>query len=305
MPDLSLTDPIVQKLIFSFISLLLIWVVVIVVAKLVSRAVQDKLWRHKARKFSFYIGTAASIVVIIAIWFVEGGQVAITLSVIGAGLALALQQPLVSLAGWVYLVSNHPYDVGDRIEINGISGDVVDIRPLKTVLFESSLEGVSAGTQTTGRVVDFPNSYVLTNSVINYTRGFDYMWNDYPMLITFESNWRKANDILAKILEDETAEYEAPAATQVAQLERRYLILNEKMTSAVYVAIRDSGIELGLRYLSPARQRRAIKDEISKRILSAFDAEADIELAYPTYRYFRREIEESKIQLREQGPSGE
>ena len=300
MPDLSLADPVVQKIIFTVVSLTLIWVAVLVVAKLVAKAIHDKLWRHKTRKFAFYLGFASSLIALIVIWFVEGGQFAITLSVIGAGLALALQQPLVSMAGWAYIVSNHPYDVGDRIEINGVSGDVVDIRLFKTVLFESFLEGTASGTQTTGRVIDFPNSYVLTHNTINYTRGFEYMWNEYPILVTFESNWNKAYELLAQILIDETERFEAPAKQQVTALERRYLIYDEKMNSSVYIAIQDSGVELGLRYLAPARQRRMIRDTISRRILSAFELEADIELAYPTYRYFRREIEEAKIAMREQ-----
>jgi len=302
MPSISVSDPWVQNLIYSAIALVAIWVLFFLLSKVFERAIQDKLWRHKTRKFTFYAGVGASIVALLIIWVGDGGQIAITFSVIGAGLALALQQPLVSMAGWVYIVTNHPYDIGDRIEINGVSGDVVDIKFLKTVLFESYLEGTAAGTQTTGRVVDIPNADVLMMNVFNYTRGFEYVWNEYPILITFESNWEKAYKILSEIMKDEAERFEAPAMRQVSTLERRYLIYDEKMISEVYVMIKDSGIELGMRYISPARRRRMIRDQISRRALAAFNEQPDIELAYPTYRIFRREIEEANTPLRNKSP---
>ena len=145
-------------------------------------------------------------------------------------------------------------------------------------------------------MVDIPNADLLMHNVINYTRGFGYVWNEYPILITFESNWQRAYDILTEIMRDEAERFEAPAMRQVTMLESRYLIHDEKMSSQVYIMIKDSGVELGMRYLSPSRQRRMIRDQISKRILKAFSERTDIELAYPTYRIFRREIEEAKIQ---------
>lgn len=281
------------------VSLLLIWALVVLGVQILTRTVKNQRWRHKAKRFSYHFGTVSSILSLFFLWSGSGGEVAITLSVVGAGLAFALQQPLVSLAGWLYLITNRPYDVGDRIEINGVSGDVIDIRLFKTVLMESNLESARLGsTQNTGRVVEFPNANLFSYNLMNYTQGFAFVWNEYSVLITFESNWKKALEALKQIIVQETQQFEETATQQMQHMGRNYLIFDDKLAPSVYANILDSGVDLGLRYLTPVRQRRVIRDRISRAVLDLFDREPDLEFAYPTYRIFRREIEEEKIEAR-------
>jgi len=287
-------DPLTQKLLWSLLSMVVIYGLALLGAQLLNRSVKDPLWRHKSRKFVYYTGMALTVLVLLGIWSESLAQFAVGLGVLGAALALALQQAVLSLAGWLYIVTGRPYDVGDRIEIRDVAGDVIDIRVFKTVLLEIHTEGTGKGSQSTGRVVDFPNSYIFAHTLVNYTRGFEYLWNEYAILITFESNWEKALKLLEEILQRETRQFETPARQQLDQMAQSYLIQYGHLTPAVYVTLRDSGVELAMRYLTPARGRRQIRDRISKEILKAFAKEPDIELAYPTYRIFRRDAEEQR-----------
>jgi len=291
-------NPLVQNVVWSLVAVAVVYGLTILVSTVFNRAIGDLRVRHKSRKYLYYTATALLLLVLLGVWSGNLGQLALAVTAIGAALAFALQQPVFSLAGWLYIVTRRPYDVGDRIELGGVSGDVIDIRLFKTVLLETYPEGRGHGTQSTGRVVDFPNSDVLSKSLLNYTRGFEYLWNEYPILITFESNWAKAKRLLQEIVDAETHLYEAPARTQIERMARSFLIQYDNLTPTVYLAIRDSGVELGLRYLTPARQRRTIRDRISAAILEAFEPEPDIELAYPTYRLFRRDVEEGKLARR-------
>lgn len=295
-PDWS--NPLIQNAVWSLISVAAVYGLTLLTSTVFNRAIGDLRVRHKSRKYLYYTATALLLLILFGIWSGNLGQLALAVTAIGAALAFALQQPVFSLAGWFYIVTRRPYDVGDRIELGGVSGDVIDIRLFKTVMLETYPEGRGHGTQSTGRVVDFPNSDVLSKSLLNYTRGFEYLWNEYPILITFESNWSKAKQLLQEIVDAETHLYEEPARSQIERMARNFLVQYDNLSPMVYLAVRDSGVELGLRYLTPARQRRTIRDRISAAILEAFEREPDIELAYPTYRFFRRDREESKLERR-------
>lgn len=290
----ALHDPILSKLFWTILSIALIYFVVFVSVRVFNRAIKNPERLHRMRKRLYYLGAGLGLVILIGIWSESLGEIALTLGVLGAAVAIALQAPVVNMAGWLFIVMQRPYEIGDRIEIEGLAGDVIDIRLFKTVLLEIYAEGMGRGSQSTGRVADFPNSMVFSNKLYNYTRGFAYLWNEYPILITFESNWQKAEGILNEILNRHTLRFEAGAKKQIEEMSRSYLIRYGALTPIVQVILRDSGIELGLRYLTPARERRIVRDAISKDILNAFEAEKDIELAYPTYRIFRRDIEENQ-----------
>ncbi len=187
----------------------------------------------------------------------------------------------------------HPFDVGDRIEIAGFAGDVVDIRIFEFTLLEIG-NWVDAD-QSTGRVVHIPNQKLLSDPIANYTAEFPYVWNEIPVLVTFESDWKKAKAILAEVVEKETGEISRRAKDIIPRATRRLLISYRTLSATVYTTVRDSGVLLTIRHLAEPRARRGAEQAIWESILDAFAEEPDIELAYPTRRIYSAENRDTPL----------
>jgi small-conductance mechanosensitive channel len=190
-------------------------------------------------------------------------------------------------AGWAFIVSQKPFKVGDRIEVDKIIGDVIDIRILQFNIVECG-NWVDAE-QSTGRIIHIPNSKALREPIANYQIGFEYIWNETPVLITFESDWKKAKQILEKIAEDNAMHLSEGAQRQIRKAARKYFIQYNKLTPIVYTTVKESGVMLTIRFLVNPRQRRFSEHQIWEAILEAFSREANIDLAYPTLRYYHHE----------------
>ena len=133
-----------------------------------------------------------------------------------------------------------------------------------------------------------PHGQIFHQPLYNYTQGFEFIWNELPILITFESNWESAKAILLKSGEEESKEAQETVRTRIDRMSREYLIYYKNFSPIVYVQIKDSGVQLTLRYLSEARKRRGGIHTISQKVLKEIAAAPDIEFAYPTYRIYRR-----------------
>lgn len=255
----------------------------LIVARYVTRRIGDEVKRHKSRRAIAYLSQFLALAVIAVIW---AGYLNLQLwiGLLSVGLALALQNAILCFAGWIYLAARRPYDIGDRVQIGELIGDVVDVRLLHTYLLEVG-NWVDAD-QSTGRVVHVPNGFAFTKPIYNYTQGFPYIWHEIPVLVTFESDWRRAKEVLERIVRDESRDMSEKVSRLIGLMKRDYPIRYEHLSPIVYTAIRDSGVLLTIRYLTEVRQRRRTANEISEQILEAFAAEPTVELAYPTYRMF-------------------
>jgi small-conductance mechanosensitive channel len=145
--------------------------------------------------------------------------------------------------------------------------------------------------QSTGRVIHIPNGKIFREAQANYSKGFSFIWNEIAVLVTFESNWKKAKTLLLEIAERHAAHLSEKAEEKVRQAARKFMILYTHLTPAVYTSVADSGVLLTLRYLCEPRRRRATAQEIWEDILEAFAGCSDIDFAYPTYRFYDNPVE--------------
>ncbi|NCQ33993.1 mechanosensitive ion channel [bacterium] len=267
---------------------LVVWVLFIGVQR-VFRSVADRRLDEVSRRyivhktFNYITGILIFIATMI-IWF--GGFTGWTayLGFVSAGLAIALQDPLSNLAGWIFINSRKPFVVGDRIEIGGIKGDVIDQRLFQFSLIEIG-NWVDAD-QSTGRILHIPNGWVFKNAVANFTAGFEFIWNEVPVMVTFESDWKRAKEILLEIAERHSAVQSDKAARQVRHASRKYMIFFQHLTPIVWTSVADSGVVLTLRYICDPRKRRSSATGIWEDVLTAFAESPDIDFAYPTTRFY-------------------
>lgn len=239
--------------------------------------------QFRTKKWIGYVVTVIGVVGLVRIWFGGTGGLTTYLGILSAGIAIALASVLENLAGWVFLVTRRPFRVGDRIEIEGLAGDVVDIRAFRFSMLE--IRNWVDADQSTGRLVHVPNGRVFSKALANFTEGFPYIWDEIAVMVTFESDWRKAERIVAEALTDHAPDTADPAIVNaIREAGHQYLIRYRHLTPTTYVKADASGVTIAGRYLVGVRSRRSVSDALWRTILEAFAAEPTVDLAYPTTR---------------------
>ena len=278
-----------QKLIGTVLAVLVLILVRGVILKLIRRRGLDAATRYRWRRVSAYVVGTLSILIASSIWL-QGIEAAATFAgLFSAGLAIALKDVATNLAGWIFIVWRRPFELGDRIEIDGFRGDVVDVR-----IFEHSLMEIGQWVDAddrTGRILHVPNGKVFTATIANYTKGwFEHIWHEIPVVLTFESNWRDARKILQVIAGADSAELPRTDDGDV-RATAHYLVLDASVQPTVFMSVVDVGIRLTVRYVCDPRKRRATEQAIWESIMEAFDKRDDIDFAYPTQRFYNNATE--------------
>jgi small-conductance mechanosensitive channel len=248
------------------------------------RRIDDVDRHYIAVKTLNYIVGVSAFLALLRIWLGGFTGLAASIGIISAGLAIALHDPLTNLVGWIFLTVRRPFVVGDRIQIGDHAGDVIDLRLFAFSLVEIG-NWVNAD-QSTGRILHIPNGRVFKDTLANYTQGFNFIWDEIPITVTFESDWRKAKEILSEIADRHAALTSDEAARQVRQAASRYLIRYEHLTPIVWTTVADIGVTLTIRFLTEPRRRRSSEQAIWEDILDRFAGCDDIDFAYPTQRFY-------------------
>ncbi len=273
----------VASLIAVAVIVLLRWVIV----RAIQRRIEEPELTYRTRKVASYITSLVSVLTLSWIWIDALDSFTTYIGLVSAGIAIALTDVLKNLAGWAYILLRRPFRVGDRIEIGDTKGDVVDIRLFRFSLLEVG-NWVDAE-QSTGRLVHVPNGLLFTERLANYTEGFEYIWHEIPVLITFESDWKLAREILERALAERVPAVQGDAAQRIRSAAKTYHIRFGALTPRVYLTVRDSGVLLTARLLVDVRARRAMDEAFWEGVLEGFAAEPTVELAYPTIRMYRQE----------------
>ena len=286
----GLQQPSVRKALLSAAAILLVLLLRSLALRLVRKHVADVARHYHFRRALNYASSALLLLVVARVWFEGLQEIGVFLGLASAGLAISLRDPLVSVAGWLFILLRRPYVIGDRIQVGETFGDVVDIRMFQTYLLECG--NWVDGDQATGRIVMVPNTVVFTTSIANYTHGFAYIWDEVTVRLTFESDWKRAKEILTAIAEQQTMPACEDAERQIREAASEHLIFFKKLTPIVYTSVKEWGIQLTVRYLTPVRQRRGSSQRVWEATLEAFAQESDISFAYPTTRFFDRTVED-------------
>jgi len=269
--------------------IIFLWLIRFFVLRILQKNVENRKTVYKWKKNTNYFIFLVGAIILAQVWFSALGQLGTFLGLLSAGIAIALKDPVTDLAGWLFLIWRKPFDVGDRIQVGNSKGDVIDVRVFKFTVLE--IGNWVYADQSTGRVIHIPNHKIFTDDIFNYTSDFEWVWNEMGVLITFESDWKKAKKILQDIADDVCQEFVNQAREEVKKAEKSYLIQYRYLTPIVYTSVKDSGINLTIRYLSNPRTRRGISQMLWETILNRFEEHDDIDFAYPTVRYYNNPTE--------------
>lgn len=286
---ISISQETLTRIVTSMAAVLVVLFVRWIVLRFAYKYKKDIKERYHWRKASLYIATFFILMLLGSMWLKGFSNISTFLGLMAAGLAVAFKEPLENIAGWAFILARRPFDVGDRVQIGQHKGDVIDQRLFIFTLMEIG-NWVDAE-QSTGRVIHIPNGLVFNEALANYGKGFEYIWNEIPVIITFESNHKKGKKILTAIADKHGGQLSESAERKVRSAAKKYMIFYQKLTPIVYTSVKENGVVLTIRYLCDPRQRRTTEDGIWLDILDAFEKEKDIALAYPTTRFFNNKIE--------------
>lgn len=278
-----------SKIIYTFFAILFLWVVRKITLKIVFDRTITIDTKYQWRRGANYLVSILGMLLVGRIWFEAFQSLSMFLGLATAGLAVALKEPVANLAAWLFIFFRKPFDIGDRIQIGEKSGDVVDMRIFQFSILEVG-NWVDAD-QSTGRIIHVPNGLVFSQMVANYSKGLKFLWNEIPVLITFESDWKKAKGLLLDIANKSVGHIKKAVEKKLKREPPKYLIRYSILDPAVYTTVRDSGVLLTIRYLCEPHQRRNTEQALWEAILTEFGNNSDIEFAYPTRRLFYQEHE--------------
>jgi small-conductance mechanosensitive channel len=188
----------------------------------VGREIKDAETSYRARRFVNSLGYVAYILVIVTVFGAELSGLTVALGVAGAGVAFALQEIIASVAGWAAISFGHFYHSGDRIQLGGIMGDVIDIGILRTTIMECG-QWVSADLYN-GRIVRVANSFVFKEPVFNYSGDFAFLWDEISVPVKYGGDYRLAREILYRVADEVVGDYTARASAEWQRMVKRYMV---------------------------------------------------------------------------------
>ena len=271
--DGLVTNPIVGQAGMVVITVIAVLIGIRMLQTVVSRSVKETSARYRIRKFIGFLGYIVLILVLLSMFSERLGQLTVIFGVAGAGIAFALQEVIASVAGWIAISLGGFYRPGERVQVGGIKGDVIDIGVLRTTLME--IGDWVGGDIYNGRIVRVANSFVFKEPVYNYSGEFPFLWDEIKVPVRSGSDWRLAQQVIETAVADNVAEYQDLATKQWDVLVRKYLIEEARVTPMVTLAVTDNWIEFTARYVVDYRRRRATKDAISRALLIGFEQNKD------------------------------
>ena len=263
-------NPELDKVVYLLIGIVIVWLLVKASQKFLFSKIKDNSTHYRAKKLSGFIGYILIIILLVFIYGDKLGRISVALGVASAGIAFALQEVIASVAGWVAIMLGGFYKTGDRIQLGGIKGDVMDIGVTRTTIMEIG-QWVD-GDLYNGRVVFIANSFIFKEPVFNYSGDMTILWDEIKIPIQYGSNYGKAKQMFLNIGKEVAGEMSHKPREQWNKLQNKYRLEDAQTEPMVSIIINESWVQFTLRYVVHYKKRRLIKTELFARILKEIDA---------------------------------
>ena len=264
-----LNEPVFVKILVGIAGTLIIMGLVRILQNVVTKSIDNTDVRYRMRKTIVFIGYLFVILFLIGEFSNQLHSITVALGVASAGIAFALQEVIVSIAGWLTISFGRFYKIGDRIQLSGTVGDVIDIGVFATTLMEIG-EWVKAD-QYSGRVVRIANSFVFTEPVYNFSADFPYLWDEIVLPVKYGSDISIARLILQQTADEVVGEFHQPAERHWKVLFNKYRLEHESVAPIVTLIANDNWLEFTLRYIVDYKKRRVTKDQLFERIVNKIE----------------------------------
>lgn len=266
-----LSNPYAIKGLYSLGLTLMVYILVKLAIRVATKSGKQATETHFAIKYTALCFFGVGLVLI---WLDSIGPILTALTIVAAALTIVSKELLLNFIGSFVIFWRELFAIGDRIQVGESSGDVID----KGLLYFTILEvGINDSTgHSTGRLVKVPNSHALTIPVINATRGAGYVWHEFKISLTKDSDWEQAKSILLTAVET-YYEQEKIDLQRVKKVFEKKRVFFNKLTPRAYLDVAKGGIQITMRYLCKSRMPRESQDHILTAFLRQIKA-AGIEL---------------------------
>ena len=271
----------IYSLILSLVIPLGVWIIYQIMKRIIKRQIKDVTQRHSLRALIRNFLFVTAIILILLVWLRPQQNLTIIIGLAVAGIIFASQSTISSFSGYVLIISSNIYGMGDRVSIDNVTGDVMDIGFLRTTIMEVG-QWVKAD-QYTGRIVTISNKALFDHPVFNFTRHWGYLWDEITIPVTYTSDWRRTADIMLDLGNKYTAQLQEDAEARLAKLIDRFPLKQTKVEPSIYFVMTDNWIEITLRFVVDAQERRKVKAQLNRELMQQFEEEENITIASATF----------------------
>ena len=275
-----LRDPVLGRVSMILVIAIILFILRNVFNKIIQRKFTETNTRYRAKKGVSFLLFMAFALACSVVFSDKLQGLTVAFGVAGAGIAFALQEVITSVAGWVAINLGGFFKIGDRVQLGGIKGDVIDIGVLRTTIME--IGGWVEGDLYNGRVVRVANSFVFKDPVFNYSGDFPFLWDELKYTITYDSNIETAMKITNEIAANHLASFEKGAKDEWKSLVKKFAIENAKIENFTSLSCDAVGVHITLRYVTDYKLRRATKSALYQDILSKINNESSVSFIYST-----------------------
>ena len=280
--DIVMQNLHIQRLVILIIGIIILLTLKNLIRSRVGRTIKDPNNAYRSKKAISGVGYFLIILFISVIYRENLGSLTVFFGIAGAGIAFALQEVIVSIAGWMAILLTDIYKSGDRVMLGGIKGDVIDVGVLRTTLME--IGGWVEGDLYNGRIVRIANSFVFKEPVYNYSADFPFLWDEIKVPIKYGSNYSLARKFIYDAAQDVVGDYSNEAEKQWDVMVRKFLIENASTYPMVNIIANDNWVEFTLRYVVDYKSRVGVKDQLFTQILEKVERSGDeVEFASATF----------------------
>lgn len=277
-----LSDPTVIRVLTAVVGLFVILIIARIIRSSITRYVAGTDSRYRLRKFITFLAYVVTALMISVVFSDQLSGLTVAFGVAGAGIAFALQEVIASFAGWFAIHFAHFYKTGDRVEVGGIKGDVIDVSFLRTILME--IRNWVDGDLYTGRVVRVANSFVFKAPVFNYSGEFPFLWDEIKVPVKYGSDHKLARKILNGVSDRILADYAREAAVSWEAFSKKFFLESAITDPMITMEANDNWIEFTMRYVVDFKKRRTTKDLLFSTILDDFDkTDGAVQIASATF----------------------
>lgn len=228
------------------------------------RIIPDTTVRYRSQKGIEVIGYVLIILLTITYFTGNVQDFTLALGLFSAGVAFTLQELILSIAGSLYIFAVKVYAPGDRVEIHGIKGDIIDIDSIYTTLMEIG-EWVSTDNYS-GRIVKLSNAFVFKGPIYNYSQDFPFIWDEFNIMIRYGSDMDMAKAMMIKVAQETLADYTASSKTKWQQVVKKYYIEDAVVDPTLAMTLTDNWVQFNLRYIVDYKKRRLTKHLLNEAI---------------------------------------